>query len=887
MQAQANSLSRAIPIGIGININRVIVEANDVLAQMLGYTRSELIGSSTRVFYRSDAEFEGTFMSASGVYRWRRKDGSLVDVCLNASPADPTDIAKGIVFAVVDLTRRSQAAEALRESEERFHRLADAVGDGVMIHERGVILDANSAFARLFGYAQPEELIGRNAVESMLTPESQACIQRRMERRETGPAELICVRRNGSTFAVETESRPVRFRGRDATLVVGRCIAGRKRAEEALRESEERYRALFDRSLDCVFLNDFEGCFLDANQAALDLLGYRREEIAALTFESLLTRDQLPLAQRTVEQILATGSQPGPTEYRLRRKDGSDVFVETQSSLISREGKPFAIQGIARDITLRKQAEEALRESTERFRSLSNLAPEGIMIHQEGVILDANLAFARLFGYEQPEDLTGRNGPELLLTPESRERIRQRMERRESGLIEVTGVRKDGSTFAGETDSRPVKYLGHDASLVMFYDVTERKLAREEQDKLQAQLHQAQKMESIGRLAGGVAHDFNNLLTVINGNSQLGMDTLSPDAPLRATMAEILKAGERAAGLTRQLLAFSRKQVLQMQVLDLNRVVEGIWPMLERLVGEDVKVLVALNARKAMVRADPHQLEQVVMNLAVNARDAMPGGGTLLIETEDADREGRHVVLAVTDNGTGMNEATRQRIFEPFFTTKEPGKGTGLGLPVVQGIVAQSGGHIDVCSEPGHGTTFKIYLPVLTEAAPEAGMSAPVPVLGGNETVLVVEDQAQVRRYVVQVLKGYGYRVFDVESAKEALNHCDWEHDRIHLLLTDAVMPGMSGRQLAERLKKARPGLKVLFMSGYTDDVILQHGILEEGVQFIEKPFSPEELARRVRAALGPPSPGGRVPVASDEAEGFPRSVQGQTRIKDEGASKC
>jgi signal transduction histidine kinase len=448
------------------------------------------------------------------------------------------------------------------------------------------------------------------------------------------------------------------------------------------------------------------------------------------------------VARWTNERIRTTGYQQRPSEYRVCLKDGECVFLETRSALIYREGRPFAIQTVGRDITARRRAEE-------------------------------------------------------------------------------------------------------------------------EKAKVQAQLHHAQKMESIGRLAGGVAHDFNNLLTVINGYSHLGIAKLSPGDPLRATLEEIRKAGERAAGLTRQLLAFSRKQVLQPRPLDLNHLVGEMRPMLARLVGEDVDVEVALGAQSGTVHADPDQVTQVIMNLAVNARDAMPGGGKLLIETADVERDesyanahpearaGRYVMLAVSDNGAGMDEATRQRIFEPFFTTKEAGHGTGLGLSMVQGIVAQSGGYIELYSEPGQGTTFKVHLPALAEKAPSAGMPAPVPVVGGAETVLVVEDQAEVREYAIKVLKDYGYHVIDAENANDALRHCEWEHDPIHLLLTDVVMPNMSGRELADRVKKVRPGTKVLFMSGYTDDVILRHGMLEEGVEFIEKPFSPEALAGKVRAVLG------------------------------------
>src|ERR1035437_6242236 len=410
------------------------------------------------------------------------------------------------------------------------------------------------------------------------------------------------------------------------------------------------------------------------------------------------------------------------------------------------------------------------------------------------------------------------------------------------------------------------------------HDITARKRAEEEKAKLEAQLQHAQRMESIGRLAGGVAHDFNNLLTVINGYSQMLLGGLSADNPLRDDLAEIHKAGERAAGLTRQLLAFSRKQVLEPRRLDVKRVVEEMRPLLERLGGGDVEVRGPLPAESGTVHADPHQLEQVIMNLAVNARDAMPGGGKLLIETAHVEwhesdirshpeaRAGRYVMLAVSDDGVGMDEETRQRIFEPFFTTKEVGIGTGLGLPMVQGIVAQSGGYINVYSEPGQGTSFKIYLPAQAEAVADDWKAAAVPVLGGKETVLVVEDQAEVRKYAVAVLNSYGYRVIQAENAGEALLLRGRERGRIDLVLTDVVMPNVSGRELAHRLETLQPGIKVLFMSGYTGNVIEHQGVLEEGAAFIQKPFSPEELAGKVRAVLGPPAPAARILVADDEA---------------------
>jgi PAS domain S-box-containing protein len=508
------------------------------------------------------------------------------------------------------------------------------------------------------------------------------------------------------------------------------------------------------------------------------------------------------------------------------------------------------VTGFFQDITERKRAEEALRESEERYRRVSSVISDIAYSCQAaeagGYRIDwLTGATERITGYSADE-LMAKRCWRWLVIEEDRALFDKHvlgLVPGSSGFCELRVRHGDGSVrWLASSAECALSADVHRAARLYggLVDITARKA-------LEAQLQQAQKMESIGRLAGGVAHDFNNLLTVINGYSQLLLAKLSAGDPLRAGLVEISKAGERAAGLTRQLLAFSRRQVLEPRVLDLNQVVEEMRSMLGRVVGEDVDVRIALHAEAGMVHVDPHQLEQVLMNVVVNARDAMPGGGKMLIETA---RVGRYVMLAVSDNGVGMDGETRQQIFEPFFTTKGVGKGTGLGLSMVQGIVAQSGGHIDVYSELGQGTTFKIYLPAPAGAAADAGKPAAVAALGGKETVLVVEDQAEVRAYAVAVLKAYGYRVIEAENAGEALLLCERDGPRIDLVLTDVVMPNVSGRELAQQLEKHQPGIQVLFMSGYTDDAIVHHGVLEEGAEFIQKPFSPEQLAGKIRAVL-------------------------------------
>jgi PAS domain S-box-containing protein len=413
------------------------------------------------------------------------------------------------------------------------------------------------------------------------------------------------------------------------------------------------------------------------------------------------------------------------------------------------------------------------------------------------------------------------------------------------------------SSLVRNADGSPLCFISH------VHDITERKRAEEESEVLREQLRQSQKMEAIGRLAGGIAHDFNNLLTIIKGYSQLSLIELKEDTPLKKNIEHIHGATDRAANLVRQLLAFSRRQILEMKVLDLNAILTNLDNMLRRVIGEDIELITILAEDLGRVKTDPGWIEQAIMNLVVNSRDAMPSGGKLTIETGNVDLDeastyghfdvepGRYVMLSVSDTGAGITPEVMERLFEPFFSTKEKDKGTGLGLSTVYGIVKQSDGDIWVYSEPGKGATFKIYLPRVDEPLEERREKVLCDeLLRGSETILLVEDEENVRKLALRVLERQGYKVLSARDGDDALLICEQFKDPIHLMLTDVVMPGMSGHELAKRLKSLHPKMKVLYMSGYTDDTIVLHGVLVEGVNYIQKPFTVDALTKKVREVL-------------------------------------
>ena len=633
------------------------------------------------------------------------------------------------------------------------------------------------------------------------------------------------------------------------------------RIRRQLVEREELFHLISENAADMIAVVDMEGRRLYNSLSYQKVLGYSPKELQASSSFEQIHPDDRERVKKAAEEARRSGI--GKTlEYRLRHKNGTWLVLESTSSVIrNAKGEPEKLVIVNRDITERKRAEEALRRSESGFRSVVEDAPYGIYrTSLTGQFLQVNPALQKMLGYESTEELLRRDLRNHIFRHAGEyQRLTELLAcTEEIKDLEMEWKRQDGTPITVRCSGRCINdENGVPAYFEVFAeDVTEKRV-------LEKQLRMAQKMEAIGRLSGGIAHDFNNLLGVIIGYSGVLKKQLGPGSPLCEHALEIEKAGQRAASLTKQLLAFSRQQVLTPAVLNLNSLATDMEKMLPRLLGEDVEVSLALDPGLGNVKADQSQIEQVIMNLAVNARDAMPTGGKLKIQTNNVhldqaytwnhpgSKVGDYVLLAVTDSGTGMDAATLTHIFEPFFTTKERGKGTGLGLATVYGVVKQSNGYIWVDSAPGRGSSFQIYLPRHGgQSATDEQIVESKEKLRGSETILLVEDAEPLRKLAQAFLEAGGFRVLPAESGESALEVAARFGGTFDLLLTDVVMPGMNGRVLAEQLSPRQPGIKVLYMSGYTDSFIAGHGVLDPKTHLLHKPFTEELLIRKVREVL-------------------------------------
>lgn len=633
-----------------------------------------------------------------------------------------------------------------------------------------------------------------------------------------------------------------------------------KQAEEKMACLAHQWQSTFDAVKDAIFILDADQRIVRTNQAAEDL--FQRPA------DAMSGRHCWEIVHGTTEPIpecpLLRGRQSLQRETRELRM-GEFWFEVTVDPILDAENRLTGVVHIMSDITERKQAEEKIRQSEESYRNIFQNAQVGLFRTRisDGKILESNDQLARMFGYNNREEFIAEYATwKNYVDPGTRERMLEQIH--QNGFIEnfeARFYRKDRSIFWARYSARLYPEQGWIEGVAQ--DITEHKRVEEERAKLQEQLQQAQKLESIGRLAGGVAHDFNNMLSVVLGYGEIILGDLHQEDPLRDKVQEMVNAGQRAKALTSQLLAFSRKQTLQPQVLDLNNQIRNTEKILRRLLAEDIELSLIMAKDLPRVLFDPGQLDQVIINLAANARDAMPKGGRLLIETSVVDldetyaaahaetKPGKYVLLAFTDTGVGMDKKTVSQVFEPFFTTKKKGEGTGLGLSTVYGIVKQSNGHIWVYSEPGNGTTFKVYLPP-TEAKPKTQAEIVIsPAPSGGEHILVVEDELSVRNLMKMLFSSLGYTVTIAANGDEALRLVEKMGVKPDLVITDVVMPKMSGKELIDRLRKTYPLLKALFMSGYTDNAIVHHGVLDPDTPFIQKPFTIHDLSRKVREVLG------------------------------------
>ncbi len=746
LQNRIESIYRANPAGMGVVIDRRLVEVNEKLCQMTGYPEQELAGQDSRLLYLSDEEYER--VGATGFpqiekvgvttqeTRWRRKDGSVFDVLVSSSPLDLADPSAGITFTALDITERKAAESGLRRSEERYRLLFTIINDSVLVHPF----------------------------------------------HEDGSPEI----------------------------------------------------------------------FVEVNEAACQHLGYTREELLRMSTQDIDAPEGLAAAPEAMKRLKAQGFVRW--EGMHATKDGRKIPVEISNRLFEMDGMPMILAAV-RDISERKNAQKASREHEETLHALLNATTDlAFLVSSDGQLLAYNEAFSRIHGETDPGGRTIWQMKELPLDDRVRELTARVLRTGTPARVEIA---REASVF--DLGIFPIPNPSGETHRLAFFvrDITS---SRHTED----QLRQAQKMEAVGRLAGGIAHDFNNLITVIRGFSELALAELPGDSRMAGDIEQVKAAADRAAELTSRLLTFSRKQVLQPRVVDLTSLIQGIEAMLRRVIGEDIDIATELSRDTGRIMADPGQVEQVLMNLAVNARDAMPKGGTLRIETANhlatghAGSEfpglaaGDYVRLLVSDTGHGMDRETLTRIFEPFFTTKEPGKGTGMGLSTVYGIVTQSGGRIYCTSAPDEGTVFTILFPRLLGPVRETAPSKPLARSpGGNERVLLVEDESAVRSYARRVLEKGGYTVLEAASAERAMEIAEQDAGSIQLLVTDVVMPGMGGSELASRLAGLRPAVRTLFISGYTRQALQSRGTLSGEARLLRKPFDEGALLSAVRDVLG------------------------------------
>lgn len=850
----------------------IVVEVNQAFCDMVKLSKEEVEGKPLSVMYRQDHDhiirkhqerFQERTIPGRHTQLLQLHNGEKRWFEISNAYVRFPDKPEYVLCVFRDITERKQAEVLRQQIENQYHQLFNSIRDAILVADTDrKIIDCNAAFTELFGYAL-DDIKGKRTVTVYQSPDEFETMgaELRNHMDELGFVTTIHYqKKSGDSFVGETSAQYIRDGEGNAAgfLALIRDVTEREALLAELRRSEAHNRDLIETSQDFICTHTLDGRLLSVNPAVVRLSGYTESELLKMNLKDILS----PEYREYWDAYIATIEEQGHAEgfMSVRSKSGQSYVWEYRNTLRTDGVSEPIVRGIGRDVTEQRRMEKTLRESEERFRTLYDNTTIGLYrTMPDGQVIMANPTLIKLLGHESFDELSKINLNETGFSPNyPREEFVRRMA--EEGLVqgmESQWTRRDGSSVFVRESARAVrdangKILYYDGSVE---DITDRK-------RLENQLLQAQKMEGIGRLAGGIAHDFNNVLTIINGYSELLMMELSEDSKILPKIKDIHDAGRRAASLTQHLLAFSRKQILEMRVVNINTVISGAEKLLRKLIGEDIELGFLADSHVWPVKLDTGQFEQVILNLALNARDAMPRGGKLTIETQNVTLEtesihlhgaipvGEYVRIALSDTGIGMDQAVLNNIFEPFFTTKAKGKGTGLGLSTVFGIINQSSGFITVYSEPSAGTTFKIYLPRAMDEVQENHDKPESKIATGSETILLAEDEEKVREITRTMLEAAGYTVLPCDSITDALEQLRDEAVTIDLLLTDVVMPEMSGKELGEIARESRPNLPVIYMSGYTDNVIGLHGVLEEGSHFIGKPFSPAELARKVRQVL-------------------------------------
>lgn len=773
----------------------------------------------------------------------------------------------GVLGIGRDITERKKSEENFKQLVDLHQTILDTVTVGLIFIKDRKTQWTNRAITKMFGY-EYSELLGKNASIYYGKEEMYKKVgvegYAQIAKGETYSIELQGKKKDGTLFWCHLTSKAINPQNlSEGSIWVAQDITERKIAEEKLRESERNYRDVFNAANDAIVIYDMRGGnIVDVNHAMLKICGFSTREEALLAKIDFFVPDIYPYTMENALEKLRLTEEVGPQvfEWRIRNRPSQKLlWVEVSMIKSNLSGKNRIIASV-RDITERKEAEEKIKQLASLHQTILDTVTVGLVFIKDRKTQWTNSVWAKMFGYA-PAEIIGKETSIYYATEEIYKKVGSegyaKLAKGETYTTELQGKRKDGSLFWCSLVGKAINpHTLSEGSIWMAQDITERK-------KLEDQLSQIQRIESIGRLAGGVAHDFNNMLGIIIGCTGMALQDVSSDQPLYGYLQDIMKAAEKSADLTHQLLAFARKQPIAPKTLDLNETLAGMLKMLRSLIGENIELIWKPAQEVWPIRMDPSQLDQILTNLCVNARDAITDVGKITIETGNATIDeaycsynpesipGDYVILSVSDNGCGMDKKIMDKLFEPFFTTKGIGKGTGLGLATVYGNIKQNNGFINVYSEPGVGTTFKIFLPrQISTPEPVLQESHTLPVVQGHETILLVEDEPAILAMASLMLKKFGYQVLAVSKPDTAIRIAKERKGEIHLLITDVIMPGMNGRILAKNITSIYPGIKCLFMSGYTNDVIAHHGVLDEGVHFIQKPFSMQALARKILEVL-------------------------------------